>query len=266
MNSPTEQQLGAAFRDLVAEQPFTPDVSAIEHRARQARRRDRIARGGIGAGVVAVAAVAAVGVASAVPSAPAGTAQAAVRTRRPVSGAPGEYRRVGLVDRIGRCPAATGDAGRRSGRRAAADRQRHAGGTRDGHTGPGEHQRLGPVRRRRPVLLLADRGRPAGPGQGEQQPGRGHVRTGGRRSDLRGDRRPGHRRAEDGLGLRHDPGPRLALGAGQEHVGRRAADRQLRLGGLRGRAGRGFRQPPGAGRRAAPGVRAARHHRHPWHR
>src|ERR1700675_1485133 len=76
MNSPTEQQLAAAFRDLVAEQPFTPDVSAIEHRARQARRRDRIARGGIGAGVVAVAAVAAVGVASAVPSAPAGTAQA----------------------------------------------------------------------------------------------------------------------------------------------------------------------------------------------
>jgi hypothetical protein len=74
MNSPTEHHLGAAFRDLVAEQPFTPDVSAIEHRARQARRRDRIARGGIG--VVAVAAVAAVGVASAVPSAPAGTAQA----------------------------------------------------------------------------------------------------------------------------------------------------------------------------------------------
>jgi hypothetical protein len=76
MNSPTEEHLGAAFRDLVAEQPFTPDVSAIEHRARQARRRDRIARGGIGAGVLAVAAVAAVGVASAVPSAPAGTAQA----------------------------------------------------------------------------------------------------------------------------------------------------------------------------------------------
>ena len=41
MNSPTEQRLGAAFRDLVAEQPFTPDVSAIEHRVRQARRRDR---------------------------------------------------------------------------------------------------------------------------------------------------------------------------------------------------------------------------------
>jgi hypothetical protein len=72
MNSPTEPQLGAAFRDLVAEQPFTPDVSAIEHRARLARRRNRITRSGIGAGVVAVAAVAAVGVASAVPSAPAG--------------------------------------------------------------------------------------------------------------------------------------------------------------------------------------------------
>ena len=84
MNSPTDQHLGAAFRDLVAEQPFTPDVSAIEHRARQARRRDRIARGGIGAGVVAVAAVAAVGVASAVPSAPGRPERRrpAARTRR----------------------------------------------------------------------------------------------------------------------------------------------------------------------------------------
>jgi hypothetical protein len=76
MKSPTEQQLGTAFRDLVAEQPFTPDVPAIEHRARQARRRDRLVRGGIGAGVVAAAAVTAIGVASIVPSAPAGTAQA----------------------------------------------------------------------------------------------------------------------------------------------------------------------------------------------
>jgi hypothetical protein len=76
MNSPAEQRLGAAFRDLVAEQPFTPDVPAIAQRARQARRRHRIARGGLGAGVVAVAAVAAVGVASAVPPAPAGTARA----------------------------------------------------------------------------------------------------------------------------------------------------------------------------------------------
>ena len=76
MNSPTEQQLGAAFRGLVAEQPFTPDVSAIAQRARQARRRHRIVQGGIGAGVVAVAAVAAVGVASAIPFAPARPAQA----------------------------------------------------------------------------------------------------------------------------------------------------------------------------------------------
>ena len=76
MNSPTEQQLGAAFRDLVAEQPFTPDISAIVQRARQARRRHRIVQGGIGAGVFAVAAVGAVGVASAIPSAPARPAQA----------------------------------------------------------------------------------------------------------------------------------------------------------------------------------------------
>ena len=76
MNSPTEQELGAAFSDLVAEQPFTPDVSAIPPRGRQARRRDRIVRCGIVAGAVAVAAVAAVGVASAVPSAPGRTAQA----------------------------------------------------------------------------------------------------------------------------------------------------------------------------------------------
>lgn len=70
MNSPAEQHLAAAFRDLVAEQPFTPDVPAIEHRARRARRRGQIARAGIGAGVVAVAAMTAVGVASAIPSAP----------------------------------------------------------------------------------------------------------------------------------------------------------------------------------------------------
>ena len=76
MSSPTDEQLGAAFRDLVADQPFSPDAAAIENRARLDRRRRRITRGGIGAGVVAVAAVAAVGVAAAVPSGPARTAQA----------------------------------------------------------------------------------------------------------------------------------------------------------------------------------------------
>ena len=74
MNPPTEQRLGAAFRDLVAEQPFIPDAPAIAHRARQARRRHRIIQAGIGAGVVAAAV--AVGVASTIPSAPARTAQA----------------------------------------------------------------------------------------------------------------------------------------------------------------------------------------------
>jgi hypothetical protein len=89
MNSPTEQHLGAALRDLVAEQPFTPDVSAIEQRARRARRRHRITQGGMGAGVVAVAAAAAVGIASAGSSAPAGTTQAsgAHRTGGPASSA-----------------------------------------------------------------------------------------------------------------------------------------------------------------------------------
>jgi hypothetical protein len=76
MNSPTEERLGAAFRDLAAEQPFIPDAPAIAHRALQARRRGRIVRGGIGAGAVAVAAAAAVGIATAVPSAPAGTPRA----------------------------------------------------------------------------------------------------------------------------------------------------------------------------------------------
>ena len=76
MNFPTEQSLGAAFRDLVADQPFTPDVAVIEQRARQARRRHRIVQGALGAGVIAVAAIAAVGVASAGSSAPARSAQA----------------------------------------------------------------------------------------------------------------------------------------------------------------------------------------------
>jgi hypothetical protein len=76
MNSPSEQDLGAAFRDLVAEQPFTPDVPAIVQSARRTRRRNRLTRGGIGVGVAAVAAVTAVAVANAVPSAPAGPAQA----------------------------------------------------------------------------------------------------------------------------------------------------------------------------------------------
>ena len=76
MNSPTEQRVGTAFRDLVADQPFTPDVSAIEQRARQGRRRHRMVQGGIGAGVVAVATVTAVSVASSVPSTPTRPAQA----------------------------------------------------------------------------------------------------------------------------------------------------------------------------------------------
>jgi hypothetical protein len=79
MNSPTEQELSAAFRDLVEEQPFTPDVSAIEQRARQARRRHRIVQGSIGTGVVVAAVVTAVSVASSVPPTPVRPAQASGR-------------------------------------------------------------------------------------------------------------------------------------------------------------------------------------------
>jgi hypothetical protein len=119
MNSPTEQHLGAAFRDLVEEQPFTPDVAAIEHRARQARRHTRIVRGGIGAGV-AVAAVTAVGVASALPSAPSAPSRAAqaggshpARTGRPTSSTGTAHTQqplVTLADHLAAESAPTGDA------------------------------------------------------------------------------------------------------------------------------------------------------------
>jgi hypothetical protein len=121
MNSPTEQHLAAAFRDLVAEQPFTPDVSAIEHRARQARRRDRITRSSIGVGVVAVAAVAAVGVTSVVSSTPTRTAQASgghpvktypAKTRASASsaGSTGAQPLVKLVADLSAAPQPTGNA------------------------------------------------------------------------------------------------------------------------------------------------------------
>jgi hypothetical protein len=121
MNSPTEQHLAAGFRDLVAEQPFTPDVSAIEHRARQARRRDRITRGGIGVGVVAVAAVAAVGVTSVVSSTPTRTAQASgghpaktypAKTHASASstGSTGAQPLVKLVADLSAAPQPTGNA------------------------------------------------------------------------------------------------------------------------------------------------------------
>jgi hypothetical protein len=114
MNSPTEQHVAAAFRDLVAEQPFTPDVPAIEQCARQARRRDRIVRGGIGAGVIAVAAVAAVGVASALPSAPAGTARASgvhpANTGASTSSAGAQPPLVKLAAYLAAAPRPAGDA------------------------------------------------------------------------------------------------------------------------------------------------------------
>ena len=83
MNTPTEDQLGAAFRDLVAGQPFAPDEGAIKQRARRARKHDRIVRGGVGLGVVAVAAVTAVGVASGAHQAGTGTPASAADGSHP---------------------------------------------------------------------------------------------------------------------------------------------------------------------------------------
>jgi hypothetical protein len=53
MNSPQETQLGHDLRDLVAGQPFTPDLEAIGRRARRRRRRGLVLRGAT-TGTVAV--------------------------------------------------------------------------------------------------------------------------------------------------------------------------------------------------------------------
>jgi hypothetical protein len=45
MNSPQETELGHELRQLVADQPFTPDIEAIRLRARQRHRRNLILRG-----------------------------------------------------------------------------------------------------------------------------------------------------------------------------------------------------------------------------
>ncbi len=84
MNTSAEEQLGAALRDLAEQQPFTPDVSAIGHRIRRERRRSRMLRGGVGAGVVAVAAVASVVVTGVVTSAPGTGSQAGGAAARAV--------------------------------------------------------------------------------------------------------------------------------------------------------------------------------------
>jgi hypothetical protein len=76
MSSPTEKRLSEAFHDLAAEQPFTPDPAAIEHRALRSRRRARFAQGGVIAGVVVVVAGLAFGVTGGIGSPTAGVPQA----------------------------------------------------------------------------------------------------------------------------------------------------------------------------------------------
>jgi hypothetical protein len=59
MTSQTEQHLSEALRDLVADQPFEPDLGTIERRGQRLRRQATVGRRAVGVGVaVAVAAVA----------------------------------------------------------------------------------------------------------------------------------------------------------------------------------------------------------------
>ncbi|HEX3780786.1 MAG TPA: hypothetical protein VHX38_14055 [Pseudonocardiaceae bacterium] len=116
MTSPTEQRLADAFRDLVEDQPFTPDTSAIERLARQSRRRARITQGGITAGVFALTAVVAVGAAGAIGSRPTGTPQAGgAHPNTPSPTSPSTSKPVGsplvaLAADLANEPRPTGDA------------------------------------------------------------------------------------------------------------------------------------------------------------
>jgi hypothetical protein len=56
MNPVQETQLGHEMRQLVSEQPFTPDLELIGQRARQRRRRGIAVRGGTAAGAAVLAA------------------------------------------------------------------------------------------------------------------------------------------------------------------------------------------------------------------
>ena len=53
VNSPQETQLGRELRQLVSDQPFTPDIEAIGLRARQRHRRGLALRGATAAGAAA---------------------------------------------------------------------------------------------------------------------------------------------------------------------------------------------------------------------
>ena len=56
MNSPQETELGRELRQLVSDQPFTPDIDAIGLRARQRHRRGLALRGATAAGAAVLAA------------------------------------------------------------------------------------------------------------------------------------------------------------------------------------------------------------------
>lgn len=80
MTSQTEQHLTEALRDLVADQPFEPDRAAIEQRGVRLRKRARIFRGAVGAGVVVVVAAVTVTTLATARTGPAATHEAAAAT------------------------------------------------------------------------------------------------------------------------------------------------------------------------------------------
>lgn len=112
----TEQHLSDALRDLVAAQPFEPDRAAIVHRGLRLRRRAKVVRGLVGAGVVAVVTAVTVGVvglsgSTAAPQHVAATPPAHAKTgAKPVAQSPSQQL-VGLADYIvANAPQQTGDA------------------------------------------------------------------------------------------------------------------------------------------------------------
>jgi hypothetical protein len=85
MNTPNDEQLSDALRDLVAAQPFEPDVDAIQRRGEHLRRQHRKVRGIVGVAVV----VAAVTVTASVVTRPGTAVDRAIGTPQSTQAAPG---------------------------------------------------------------------------------------------------------------------------------------------------------------------------------
>ena len=266
MNSPTDEQWGAAFRDLAEEQPFTPDVPAIVHHAWQDRRRRRIARAGTGAGVVTLAAVVAIGVASATPSASHGparaigahpvTASGAPRANASVSASPSgpadaQAPLLTLAAYLAAEPQPAGDA-------TLVERETRPPGQAsvnvwDLYTDDGRYF----FSQTKAGLLaqVRENNNQGGGMFGREVAAARYAATGNL----------------DTAALKMawpygTPVPAWLSAQVQDmSVGELQIDNYV-WENCQDALVAGCRQPPGAGGRAAPGVGAARHHRHPWHR